>query len=627
MESLNLKMNINILIKKIFGGLGNKSVIRNCTLTGIFLAFYIILVLGYDLELNNFKLYSQDGAIEEVELPLSRTSTSQYASYKLTGDFSIGWFSPSVLHVTPDDGVEKILINDQLVDLTKVNKASLTDWVHGFQVDIGDYLKPGVNTISISYWDRGGNGLMGMQIEYAPQNSYLVVLHVVWVFILIPVVLSLVKRLKISKLKLILYLGIIAGGITQVILIFQYNPLDHIWSDSERHWAQGTDLLRVDLMSMTDPVGYQIFIAILAKLTLKIPALVAFYTSILALLAPWFWYRFFRELQPSKVLALSGWAFLSLLPSWMSIYSYFMQETLLLPLLGAAMWVTWRAKRKETLGSFLVMVVLWVLAGLTRGIAIPLAAIVCTWLWLVQEDKLRKATLATFVLILTIGPLVYRSYQTVGHFAPHGMGHLASIYAMSGKKEITLLTERDGSAWMHSFSSPSTGALPFAPISKWHTQRSGRLVVNVDFNNGKKDWDKAYDMLEMNWGRYLWLMKENLIFLFFVPSWPDNNQNRLIDNLNIEMRWLWAPVFFLCFVGCIIFRNELKGKWLLPSVLIVWFFIQGLLPISVNEGRYRKPFEGLLVAQALLLISVSRRKYRSVSRDLNENDFLESRLK
>ena len=40
----------------------------------------------------------------------------------------------------------------------------------------------------------------------------------------------------------------------------------------------------------------------------------------------------------------------------------------------------------------------------------------------------------------------------------------------------------------------------------------------------------------------------------------------------------------------------------LPAMLVTWFLVQGLFPLSVNEGRYRKPFEGLLIAQLLWLI-------------------------
>lgn len=36
-------------------------------------------------------------------------------------------------------------------------------------------------------------------------------------------------------------------------------------------------------------------------------------------------------------------------------------------------------------------------------------------------------------------------------------------------------------------------------------------------------------------------------------------------------------------------------------MIVLWFVLQGLGLVVVNEGRYRKPFEGLLIAQLLLL--------------------------
>src|SRR5690606_29068722 len=146
------------------------------------------------------------------------------------------------------------------------------------------------------------------------------------------------------------------------------NPIDNIFSDPQRHWEQGVEPLRTDPMSMTDPILYQLFVGVIGKLSGQLPGLVAFYTALLSLLMPWIWYRFFRELQPSKIVAVAGWVAIAWLPSWMGIYGYFMQETLMLPLLGAALYATWRCKRKKDLASFLWMVVAWTLAGLTRSV-------------------------------------------------------------------------------------------------------------------------------------------------------------------------------------------------------------------------------------------------------------------
>jgi hypothetical protein len=154
-----------------------------------------------------------------------------------------------------------------------------------------------------------------------------------------------------------LYIAVAIGSLYRIFHVFEFNPLDHIFSDPERHWEQGTEVVRTDPMPLTDPVLYQIYIGALAKLSLQIPSLVAFYTALLSLLMPWAWYRFFRELQPSKLAAVTGWAVITWLPSWNGIYSFFMQETLMLPLLGGALWATWRCQRKRTLQSFLLSAV------------------------------------------------------------------------------------------------------------------------------------------------------------------------------------------------------------------------------------------------------------------------------
>src|SRR5690606_16567667 len=105
----------------------------------------------------------------------------------------------------------------------------------------------------------------------------------------------------------------------------------------------------------------------------------------------------------------------------------------------------------------------------------------------------------------------------------------------------------------------------------------------------------------MTWKEALWITKENLIFLFFGSSWPDNNEDQIVDLINVHMRWIWAPAFLVAIIWCFRMRKRLRHQWLLPSLILAWFIVQGLLPISFNEGRYRKPFEGLIIAQLILL--------------------------
>ena len=421
-----------------------------------------------------------------------------------------------------------------------------------------------------------------------------------------------------NSLKVTAYFFIVFGIFYRIDYIVEFNPIDQIWSDPARHWEQGIDTLRFDPMSQTDPIGFQLYIASLAKLTLKIPELVAFYTCLLAISTPWVWYRFLRELQPNKNAALLGWATLSIIPSWISIYGYFMQETLFIPLLGAALWLTWRCQRKRTLASFMAVIVIWIVAGLTRGVAIPMAMVACTWLWYEQDNKLKKIIYGLLLLLMTLGPLAYRSYQIMHIFAPHGIGHMNMIYAKSGARSIEIQYQREGAHWGYVFQSPAAEVKPFAPWSDWQSQREGRVYVSVDIDKGIVDWEDALAKQPLSIEKYLWLTRDNLILLFFSESWPDSNRDRLIGEINYQTRWLWFVLALLCLFVFIKKRKQQKRALLLPAIIVTWFVVQGLLPISVNEGRYRMPFSGLIIAQLVLLYGLPRKTIRM--KDALKND-------
>lgn len=543
-----------------------------------------------------------------VDLPFSRPSTVEPQSFTVTASYRLGRFASDTWHITPDDRLDGLSINGQEVDLSGIPAHERQDFVRGFRVDLGQYLRPGVNTVVLTLWDRGGSGLMGVDMEPAGIPS-----GFKWGLALLLAAASLAAPyMRLTRWPLInriSYALIIFGNTLQVYLIWRYNPVNHIWSDPERHWSQGTDALTNTFMAVTDPIGYQLYVGALAKLTTGLPGLVWFYTSLLAIAGPWLWYRFLREAAPCKWQALLGWGLLSILPSWMSIYSYYMQETLLLPMLGAALWATWRARRKGTLGAFSVMIIFWIMAGLVRGIAIPMAAVACTYVWLIQPEKVKKALAGAAILILALAPLTYRNYAAVNQFAPHGMSHLVVLYAKSGAREIELRIERDGARWTWSFGSPSTGAQPFAPLSEWRTQREGRYVVEVDLRQGSRDWNAAKDRLAEAGIPYGWIIKENLIFLFFGPSWPDDNRERIVDQINVGLRWIWAPLLVIALAWGGYRARHRQLDWLLPGIIAMWILIQGIVPIAVNEGRYRKPYEGLIIAQIMLLLRPRRDWY------------------
>jgi hypothetical protein len=404
------------------------------------------------------------------------------------------------------------------------------------------------------------------------------------------------------------WLAILWGVVSRIQYLLRYNPMDNIWSDPQRHWEQGQRILQLDPFGMIDPIGYQLFVSLLAKATLGDPILISFYTIILAVVTPWIWYRFFRELQPSKTAALAGWAALSLAPDWTTIYGFIMQETLFLPMLGLALYATWRCRRKRDLGSFLFMVLLWVMAGLTRGIAIPMAAVACTWLWLAQGQRLPKAAYSLLILCAILGPLTYRSHLRMGLLAPHGIGQMNMIYCKSGCETIKIAFDLNGAKWMYVFQSPALKAKPLAPFSDWESSRRGTVEVSIDITKGAADWDAALASYPLTPRKYMWLTGENLVLLFFSEAWPDNmHRARTLNNIGLRIRWLWLGLGIAAFVLTLVQWRAQKRHLMFPAVLLAWLLVQGFMPICVNEGRYRLPYTGLVIAQLILVFGAWKR--------------------
>lgn len=578
------------------------------------LCLLVALLLGLWQSLSGsdwvgFRVTDERSRTEAVEVPYLTVGRGPEL-YTFEGTLLLEPLAPRKVRIVPDDELVAVRINDRDIDLSELEPEQLRDVQRGVVVDLGEAARTGENQVWVQVRDFGGEYGLAFRTAYTDAGTLL--RWTAWAVLLATVFLLATRGSPIPLRQRLLYLLIFAGCAVQVWYVFTYNPLHHIFSDPQRHWEQGIDVVRRDLMALTDPIGYQLYVAVLAKLSLREPVLVAYFTSILALVGPWFWYRFLRELQSSKTLALAGWAALIWMPSWTAIYAYFMQETLMLPLLGLALWATFRCRRKATAASFGWMIAFWTLVGLTRGVAIPMAALASTWLWLAQDQKVRKALVGGAILIFMMGPLTYRAYAVVGHFAPHGMGHLNVIYAQSGKKSIQIKSEMDGARWTHFFGSPSTGAEPFDPFSDWKTRREGTVVVDIDLDEGMRDWSAEGDKIDLSVRDYLWITKENLIFLFFAKSWPDD-RDRLIDNASKVMRYLWAPLFLALWLATFWYWRRLRGHWLLPGLIAVWFLVQGLVPIAINEGRYRKPYEGLACAHLILLIAARRSRLREAA--------------
>ena len=68
------------------------------------------------------------------------------------------------------------------------------------------------------------------------------------------------------------------------------------------------------------------------------------------------------------------------------------------------------------------------------------------------------------------------------------------------------------------------------------------------------------------------------------------------------MRFFWAPLLVISLISLAdgVLRRRDRNAGVLLGVLLGWLVLQGFMLLVVNEGRYRKPAEGLIIAALLL---------------------------
>ena len=414
--------------------------------------------------------------------------------------------------------------------------------------------------------------------------------------------------------RVLLFTVILTGSGVRFYTAVTSNPMHHLFSDPARHWENATLAITRNPMNGIDPLTYQVWLMVMAKVTNGSTIAMGLYAGLLSVLTPWLWYLFLRELLPGRLLALIGYAIFCWLPSWIGIFSYFMTETLILPLLGLTLWLTWRGLRTGTLESFVWATLLWIALLMTKQSLAPIAALSLGWLWVSQKDKVRRAAIAILVAMAVLVPAGLRVRSIIGVWAPLGYTKMNQIYMDSGNATVEFALTRNGqSLGSWGFSSPSMHTQPLAPLSEWESQREGTCRFTIDVAKGGRDWDVVLREQQPSVAARIEHQWENVVFLLWGNSWPDNNPAHLWDRLSDASRWIWAPLLLTVAAGnaIVLWRRR---KWnLLPVLTIVGWLVLCFAPLGVAEGRYRKPFEGLLIADALWLTTASRAQAKNES--------------
>jgi hypothetical protein len=415
---------------------------------------------------------------------------------------------------------------------------------------------------------------------------------------------------------LILMSLVMVGCAIRIAAIFQHNPLELQITDPARWWHDATNLFTIEPILAIDAFGYQLWLGAVIWITGGGATAISVHNAALSILTPWIWHRMVKELTGDDDIALLAWAVFSWLPSWIAIFSYTMSETLFLPLFGVALWLSLRSCRLQSVSLYSSSALMWALAAATRVFALPFAAVMLLWnLWR-SPRRIARISLATLAFALVAIPLSIREHHMLRVWNPFGFPRMNQIYMESGKQTLRFKISRDHHAvgWSYEFGSPSLYQEPLEPASHWKPSREGVTDFAIDEDRGMADWDAALRKYRAPWRQRLHLWAENSIIFNFAPSWPDNNPDRFWDRVAIVLRWAWLPLALLTLAWNIVAFRRMTGTARMFAILtsIAWT-LTPLLP-AVMEGRYRKPVEGLLIVNLLLLVKLWKTKSEERSR-------------
>lgn len=430
---------------------------------------------------------------------------------------------------------------------------------------------------------------------------------------------------EVSRQQLIIAMLLVLavqGTLVRLIIPIQVNPSSWLITDPLRHWEHATAAPVFAPMRAIDPVMYQVFLSAVVRIVGDGAIRLALYTGILSAVTPWLYYLWLKELLPGRpFLALAGLLLICWLPSWIGIFSYFMTETLLLPLMGLSLWFTWRAMRADSAGNCALAVTAWLLTCMTRVVALPAFILSAVWLLRDRTSRTKRLVLLVVLSLVLLAPAALRSYQIIGIASPFGVPVVNSVYLLSGKKsvEVTFLKEDGQRKDIRFFESPSFKIDTFAPFWHWTTWREGTLRLNVDLDKGAADGlASALSSNMPDPQKAMRILLETNAYTWFAPSWPDETRRDFWFFDPSWLRWIWAPLAVAVVAANTRYSFIHRRIELLPLIVIVMVFAITFFPSAVGEGRYRKPLEGLLIANVLFLIANWRRPVEPALADGDE---------
>lgn len=415
-----------------------------------------------------------------------------------------------------------------------------------------------------------------------------------------------------APISILLWILIISGSLFRFAYPFLKNPLKYqLDSDLARHYLSGTQAAsEYNFGNIIDPVAYQVFLTGVFQITHGQPLFVAAVAGLISVVTPFLYYLWMRYCLPNRVSQLTGYAILTWLPGWICYSGYFMQESILLPVIGLSLWLTWRAVRLKSYVSYLCSAVALGLCANTKASAIALCSIL--WIWQSQsllrsQKRSRALAIVTFgsVLILAlclITPL--KVHNRVNVFMLFPQESFNRTYYESGKAIMTWtvayrdkLNNKEVNQTMR-FWSPSMYDPPFRPFSQWRMSRQGMQEGAIYLTDLTARISVAPYSISLE--ERLEYTFENGIYLLLADQYPVDDEYppsffSFLNNAASAVRWIWFPIVLT--IVCL----SLKRRRIEPvsTICLSYLFLLLIQQSVVMEGRYRMPWEGLAIVALL----------------------------
>jgi hypothetical protein len=409
-----------------------------------------------------------------------------------------------------------------------------------------------------------------------------------------------VNSAKSSQLETWLWLALAASVALRLALPVLENPVSHLYSDMLRHWENAVRFFEPDLMSAMDPPVYQLTLKVLRRLLGDSAGLYGLASGLLSASVPLVFLGVGRAWGLAPIPALIAAVLIGWHPSLIAPYNFFMMETLLIPLAGAAAIAAGLYWQRGTTGWFLLAVIGWTLAVLTKPNIAVLGVLLMLPGWWRHSRKGLRAAQAIILSVLLMVPSGLRSWEYFGTIEPAGSPFIARLVFAADAAHIAI--EWDGSTYQ--FLSPANTVAPLRPLSAWQSKPAREkpgVFYRLSAANRGADWQGVLQQTHRSAEVRLRQTAENAIHTLFSDAWPDADSASRVGIAQIHTRWIWAPLIIGCLLASLwlLARRRPVPVFVGASALYALFLI--LQPVAQIEGRFRKPLEPFLLLAAVQL--------------------------